>query len=246
MSKITFVVIEDDADIRLLIANQLKNSNHEVITYDRGDSFLNELKSFKFDFVILDIMLPGADGLEILKRLKSDPETEKIPVIMVTAKSEELDKILGLELGADDYITKPFSLREFTARIKAVLRRVSSQTIEISQEVEPVTPKNEEVQRTIIGKTGISLDENSYRAYRNGRELPLTVTEFRILSLLAAHPGWVLERRQILDQLWGDDRFSIERTVDVHIRHLRAKLGDDGSFIENVRGVGYRISESAL
>ncbi len=172
-------------------------------------------------------MLPDADGFEICKYLKKDEELSKIPIIMLTARNEESDKVLGLELGADDYVTKPFSPRELVARVKAVLRR---------QDLKEETSKIE------IGNI-LVMDLEKYEVIVNGEKIDLTATEFRILQLLASRKSWVFTRNQILNFLWSDEKFVLDRTVDVHIRNLREKLGEASKFIKSVRGIGYKIEE---
>ena len=177
------------------------------------------------DLVVLDLMLPDVDGLEVCKYMKGDPEFANIPIIMLTAKSSEIDKVVGLELGADDYITKPFSPRELVARVKAVLRRTS---------------KKESLQKTSIDDKLI-IDEKKYEVTVEGKKISLTNSEFNILKMLTSKIGWVFSREQILENLWGDEKYVLDRTVDVHIKNLRDKLGLMGKCIKNVRGVGYKF-----
>ena len=171
-------------------------------------------------------MLPDADGIEICKYLKSNQEFSSIPVIMLTARADETDKVLGLELGADDYVTKPFSPRELVARVKAVLRR-----------------KTQDSGKKIKIGDILLIDLNKFQAFVENKKIDLTPTEFRILKILASKKGWVFTRDQILDHLWGHDKVVLDRTIDVHIKNLREKLGEAAKFIKNVRGVGYKIEE---
>ena len=177
--------------------------------------------------VLLDIMLPGIDGMEVCRRLKGTTTTADIPIIMLTAKGDEVDKILGLELGADDYITKPFSVRELIARVKALLRRAA--------------PQNDE--EGILHAGNITIDVGNYEAFRNGEKLSLTLKEFELLKLLVISRGKVLTRDFLLDRIWGYEFYGETRTVDVHIRHIRQKLGDDAHYIETIRGVGYKFND---
>jgi len=193
----------------------------------RAQDFLKFIETEKTDLIVLDLMLPDADGLEICKELKKQAEYSSIPIIMLTAKGEETDKILGLELGADDYVTKPFSPKELVARVKAVLRRQQ---------------KREELPKIEIGGLLTILPEK-HEVYVEGNKVELTSTEFRILQLLSSKKGWVFTRDQILDYLWGQEKAVVDRTVDVHIKHLREKLGKASSLIKNIRGVGYKLAE---
>ena len=179
------------------------------------------------DLIVLDLMLPDIDGLEICKSLKSKTDYSSIPIIILTAKGDETDKIVGLELGADDYMTKPFSPRELIARIKAILRRSSFQ-----ESNKKITINNE-----------IIIDSNRYEVFVGKEKIKLTSTEFKILELLASKKGYVFTREDILNYLWEHDKVVTDRTVDVHIKHLRDKLGKAGKIIKNVRGIGYKIEE---
>jgi DNA-binding response OmpR family regulator len=193
------------------------------------EPFYRSLRTEVPDLLILDLMMPDVDGLEVCKYLKNQEEFASIPIIMLTAKAEETDKVLGLELGADDYVTKPFSPRELVARVKAVLRRLDRK--------EPETKK-------ILINNIMSIDLEQYEVEIDGKKVDLTPTEFRILHLLASKKGRVQSRDQILGFLWGEDKYVIDRTVDVHIRHLREKLGSAAAVIKNVRGLGYKIEET--
>ena len=227
MSK-SIVVVEDDESIREMLRYYFRSVGYEVRAYESGEAMLEQEKGLsRPTLYILDIMLPGIDGMEVCRRLKSAPTTADIPIIMLTAKGDEVDKILGLELGADDYITKPFSVRELIARVKALLRRAA--------------PQNEE--EGILHVGGLTIDVGNYEAFRNGEKLSLTLKEFELLKLLVLSRGKVLTRDFLLDRIWGYEFYGETRTVDVHIRHIRQKLGDDAHYIETIRGVGYKFND---
>lgn len=220
-------IVEDEKDLLELVSFHLKKSNFNVIGFQKGSDFLNYLKKDIPDLLILDLMLPDIDGLEICKYIKRDEVFSKIPVIILTAKGEEVDKIVGLELGADDYITKPFSIKELIARVKAVLRRYQNQTPSEIIEIGGI----------------IKIDIRKHEVYVKGERINLTPTEFKILKILSSKKGWVFSREKILDELWLGEKAVIDRTVDVHIKNLREKLKEGGKFIVNVRGIGYKIEE---
>ncbi|MCM8767758.1 MAG: response regulator transcription factor [Candidatus Omnitrophica bacterium] len=218
-------VIEDEKDILDLVSYHLKKSNFNVKEFQKGQDFLNYIKKEKPDLIILDLILPDIDGLEICKFIKRDNNFSNIPVIILTAKGEEVDKIVGLEIGADDYITKPFSVKELIARVKTVLRRYENKT-------------------NILNIGGIiRVDLNKYEVYVKGEKVNLTTTEFKILEILLSKKGWVFSREKILEELWQGEKAVTDRTIDVHIKNLREKLKDGGKFIVNVRGIGYKIQE---
>ncbi len=225
----TILVVEDEPAIQELIAYNLKQAGHQPLRADSAEHALNLVRTALPDLVLLDWMLPGQSGIEFAKRMKSDKRTREIPIIMLTARAEEQDKLLGLETGADDYITKPFSPRELNARIKAVLRRrapeMTDDTVEIG---------------------GLRIDPSSHRVAAGATPVSLGPTEFRLLHYLMTHTERVHSRVQLLDQVWGDHVFVEERTVDVHIRRLRKALEPTGhdSLIQTVRGSGYRLSGS--
>ncbi len=221
--------VDDEHDILELIRVNLSNSGFRLETFDRALPLFDKLEEQIPDLVVLDIMLPDMDGIEVCRRLKSDDKYKHLPIIMLTAKSGETDIVLGLELGADDYMVKPFSPRELSARIKSILRRTSASE----------SPKGE----GDIIKVGeqISIDLNRHDVWVNGEKVKLTKTEFIILQTLSSKPGWVFSREKLLTKLWGDDKFVIDRTIDVHIKNLRDKLKSAGSAIINVRGVGYKL-----
>lgn len=226
MNKLIFV-IDDEPDIVELLTIHLKKAMFKVKGFSDAESFYRFLDEKIPDLIILDLMLPDADGLEICKYLKKEDKFSSIPIIMLTAKGDETDKILGLEFGADDYVTKPFSPRELVARVKAVLRR--RQKVEESGKLE-------------IGGI-LTIDPASYEVVVEGRKIELTTTEFRILKLLLSKKSKVFSRYDILDYLWGDEKIVLDRTIDVHIRNLRDKLGKAGQFIKNIRGIGYKLEE---
>ena len=220
-------VIDDEPDILELVSIHLKKANFNVKEFADAERFLKSLHHQIPDLVILDLMLPDADGMDICKYLKTKNEYSTIPIIMLTAKTDETDRVLGLELGADDYVTKPFSPRELVARVRAVLRRKE---------------QKEKVKKIEIGEI-LSIDLQKFEAKVEDQPVDLTTTEFRILQILAERKGWVFSRSQILNSLWGEDKIVIDRTVDVHIKHLREKLGKAGRFIKNIRGIGYTLKE---
>lgn len=231
MSKELIYAVDDEVHILQLIKYNLELSGFRVLTFDSGESLLNECKNTLPDLFMLDIMLPGIDGLEVCRILRQDSRSKNIPIIMLTAKSDEFDKVLGLELGADDYITKPFSVRELVARVKAVFRRVN---VSISPESE------------IIKHGEITIDCMRREVYKNGNLIEMPLKEFELLKLLILNKGKVLSREILLEKIWGFDYFGETRTVDVHIRYLRQKIEDDDSnpyYIETVRGIGYRFND---
>ena len=223
------VVIEDEADILEVIAYNLKREGYDVVTSTSGEDGLEKIERFKPNLVVLDLMLPEVDGIELCKKLKADPLTQSIPVIMVTAKGEESDVVLGLGVGADDYVTKPFSPRELTARVKAVLRRAKS--------------KGESDRRERVAFEGVVIDPQRHEVRVDGEAVLLTATEFRLLHFLALHPGRVFTRDHLLTRVIGDDAIVIDRNIDVHVRAIRKKLGTRRELIETIRGVGYRFKD---
>ncbi len=222
----SIAILDDEADIVQLVSIHLTKAGFQVRGYTKVDELYKGLESSPPNLLILDLMLPGFDGFEICKNLRGDPRYKNLPIIMLTAKDHEVDKVLGLELGADDYVTKPFSPKELAARVKAVLRRRSD-------------AGDEGGIREIC--EGLVIDTQKFETLLDGVKVELTSTEFKILDLLSRKKGWVYTRQQILNHLWGDDKMVIDRTIDVHIRHLREKLGGAGDCIKNVRGVGYKI-----
>ncbi|MCP5109103.1 MAG: response regulator transcription factor [bacterium] len=224
--KKTVFVVEDEPDILALIAINLKKAGYDVEEYSEAGPMIKTLEKRVPDLIVLDLMLPDHDGLDVCKTLKKSDRYSDIPIIMVTAKTEEFDVVLGLELGADDYIPKPFSPRELTARVKAVLRRGKQSDGPSSKQL-------------TVGDE-LTVDPEKYEVRVQGEKIQLTSTEFMILKMLAQKPGWVYSREKILDLLWGDEKDVFDRTVDVHIKNLRDKLGSAGRLIKNVRGVGYK------
>ena len=221
-------IVDDELDILDLVAINLEKSGFKTAKFEDASGLLNFLESEIPDLIVLDLMLPDIDGFDVCKNLKKNDRFSSIPIIMLTAKGEETDRILGLEFGADDYIVKPFSPRELVARVKAVLRRSD--------------PKMKEKEVLIVGKI-LKIDTNKFEVYVENKKIDLTSTEFNLLKLLTKRIGWVYSRNQILDHLWGNDKIVIDRTVDVHIKNLREKLGAAGKFIKNIRSVGYKIEE---
>jgi two-component system phosphate regulon response regulator PhoB/two-component system alkaline phosphatase synthesis response regulator PhoP len=226
----TIAILDDEEDILKLLQNYLSKAGFSVKAFASPEAFLRYLDHHQPDLILLDLMLPGSDGLEICRYLKRKPDKASIPIIMLTARSQEADRVTGLELGADDYVTKPFSLRELEARIKAVLRR---------QETAAPTAGGKKV----FLKGRLEIDREKYEVRVDGQSLDLSLTEFKILDLLTSRPGRVFEREQILSHLWGQEKVVIPRTVDVHVRHLREKLGPLAGAIQSVRGVGYKFEE---
>jgi two-component system phosphate regulon response regulator PhoB/two-component system alkaline phosphatase synthesis response regulator PhoP len=218
-------IVDDEPDILELVSIHLGRAGFNVKSFLDASGLLRFLRKRIPDLLILDLMLPDVDGLEICKQMKADPSFSDIPIIMLTARGAESDKVLGLELGADDYVTKPFSPRELLARVRAVLRRKEAK---------------EETDQIVVGDT-LVIDIDRYEVRVRGRKINLTPTEFKILAFLASNRGRVQSREQILDHLWGHEKAVIDRTVDVHIRNIREKLGRSAKLVTNVRGVGYRI-----
>lgn len=221
------LLVEDEPAIQELIVCNVELAGHEAVRADSAEQALEAIRDSLPDLVLLDWMLPGMSGVDFARRLRSEKRTRDIPIIFLTARSEERDKLAGLELGADDYVTKPFSPRELLARIKAVLRRRAPQSTDDAVEV-----------------AGLVLDPGSHRVTGNGIELDLGPTEFRLLHFLMTHAERVHSRAQLLDRVWGDHVFVEERTVDVHIRRLRQALSPSGHerLVETVRGAGYRLT----
>jgi two-component system alkaline phosphatase synthesis response regulator PhoP len=229
MSKEKILVVEDDEDILELIRYNLEKEGYSVSTVTTGEAALATGRKEMPEMVILDLMLPGIDGLEVCRRLRSEPDKGRVPIIMVTAKGEESDIVTGLELGADDYVVKPFSPKVLLARIRNVLRRAGLDQTESAE--------------AGLDRHGIHIHPGRREVLVGGSNIELTFTEFNILHFLARRPGWVFTRSQIVDAVRGIDYHVTERSVDVHILGLRKKLGDHGDIIETVRGVGYRFKE---
>jgi two-component system, OmpR family, alkaline phosphatase synthesis response regulator PhoP len=229
VAKGTILIVEDEKDILELLRHNLEKERFRVLTSGTGEEGLKLARREHPDLVLLDLMLPGIDGLEVCRTLRSDTETRRIPIVMLTARSEDADVVAGLELGADDYITKPFQPRVLLARLRAVLRRLD---------------ESAEAAGETIHRGELLIDTARHDVRLKGKSVPLTLTEFRILSHLARHPGRVFSRYQILDGIQGQDSFVLDRTIDVHIAALRRKLGVFGERIETVRGVGYRMKDA--
>ena len=230
MAKSKVLVIEDEPDILEVIQYNLEREGHKVIACRNGEQGLSRIRTDNPDLVLLDLMLPGMDGVEVCRKVKSDPVTRAIPIIMVTAKSEESDIVLGLGIGADDYIAKPFSPRELIARVKVVLRRG------------PLREQSGGGERVVRGPLTIDLGRHEARV--DEQLISLTPTEMRLLHFLASHPGRVFPRAHLLSRVIGEDAIVTDRNIAVHVRALRQKLGDHATCIETVRGVGYRFSEA--
>ena len=229
MHKQLILTVDDELHILELIRYNLSAAGFDVITAENGEEALNLVQEKHPDLIILDVMLPGVDGLTVCKHIKSEQDTCTIPVILLTARGDEIDRVIGLELGADDYMVKPFGVRELVARVKAHLRRNAARPVEAENEPLVAGP--------------IRIDCETYCAYAGEEKLGLTLKEFELLRILVQNKGKVLTRDQLLDKGWGYDFLGETRTVDVHIRHLRQKLGPAGNMIETVRGLGYMVND---
>ncbi len=228
----TILVVDDEKDIAELVAYNLEREGYRVAKAYDGHQALQYLKENRPDLVILDLMLPGINGFEICRLIRKKPETEGLPIIMLTAKSDSVDKIMGLEIGADDYLTKPFNVRELLARVRAVLRRWENH------------PPDKDMER--ISFQGLTVDLRTYEVSVDGVKVELAPTEFKLLHFLIAHPGRVYTRDQLLDFVWGSESFVEPRTVDVHISRLRTAIEEDKNepcYILTVRGIGYKFVE---
>jgi len=228
MTKEIILVVDDEEDILELVRFTLSREGFTILCAASGEAAWDLLKTQRVHLLVLDLMLPGMDGLALARRLKGEPRTQAIPIVMLSAKGEEADIVSGLELGADDYVTKPFSPRVLTARVRAVLRRQS----------QPESAEDE-----VLEIEDLVIDSGRRSVLAGGSVVNLTYTEFQVLSFLARRPGWVFTRTQIVDAVRGDDYPVTDRSVDVQIVGLRKKLGDSGHYIETVRGVGYRFKE---
>jgi two-component system phosphate regulon response regulator PhoB len=226
MAKGKILIVEDDRDIVEMVEYNLREEGYVTVSALNGEDGVRFAGSEQPDLIILDIMLPVIDGFEVCRTLKSDDKTSQIPIIILSAKSQETDKVVGLELGADDYVTKPFSPRELIARIRAIMRRGAERKL------------NE-----VLEKGDLIIDSARYKVKVGGEEIQLTTTEFKLLEYMARRPGVVLSRYQILDAVSGDDTVVCDRTVDAHVKSLRRKLGRARDYIETVRGAGYRFKE---
>ncbi len=224
MSKTIVLIVEDEADIRDLLSFNLEREGFTAIQAEDGQKGIELAQSHKPDIILLDVMMPGKDGFQVCRELERKPQTAHIPIIMLTAKGEEIDRIVGLELGADDYVVKPFSVRELILRIRAILRR-----------------KEQSLQAPSLTKHGINIDPSAHTVTINNNFIELTATEFRLLEDIMRHAGTVRTREQLLNTVWGYQFEGYARTVDTHVRRLRAKLGPHADNLETVRGVGYRF-----
>ena len=223
------LIVEDDPDIVDILSYNLKQADLKVTSVPDGSSALAEVKRRLPDLILLDLMLPKVDGLEVCRLLKGEPETKNVPIIMITAKGEEVDRIVGLELGADDYIIKPFSPREVVLRVRSVLKR------SVANSQKEITAK--------IDANGVIIDIDRRQVNYKGKPINLTATEFDLLLILAKTPGRVFTRNLLMDLVWGQDYYGVDRTVDTHMSRLRQKLGGGGKNLQTVHGIGYRFKE---
>ena len=229
MPKETILVIEDDSDIVEIIQYNFEREGYRVLTAANGEKGIDLARARKPALIILDLMLPGLDGIEVCKRMRSTPDTRHIPIVMLTAKGEESDIILGLSIGADDYVTKPFSPKELLARISAVLRRGDL--------------KSDGAPGSRIERGPLVIDPVRFVVEHKGRPVPFTLTEFKLLSILAGNPGRVYTRQLLLDKIQGGDVYIDDRNIDVHVRSIRKKLGVNADLVVTVRGVGYKFQD---
>ncbi len=220
-------IVEDEKDIAELVSLHLEKSGFKTRTFNEAARFWCFAEKNTPALVVLDLMLPDADGIDVCKEIKKNSRLSFVPVIILTAKSEETDKILGLELGADDYVTKPFSPKELVARVKAVLRRQKTK-LETKQ---------------LYTDKALMIDLDKCEVYINKKRIDLTSTEFKLLKILVEKKGWVISRQKLLDYLWGTEKAVLDRTIDVHIKNLRGKLGKVADSIKNIRGMGYKFEE---
>ena len=225
MAKPTILIIEDERSLLEILSYNLTNEGFEVLTATDGQEGLRRAKASLPDVVVLDLMLPIIDGLQVCRQLRSDPKTQTVRILMLTAKSEEVDEIVGFNLGADDYVAKPFKIKPLISRIKALLRRLSV----------------EQQSSEVVIVSGIEVDRTQHTAKLDGVEMTLTPTEFKMLWTMMRRPGRPYSRSELLDNARGEDANALERTIDVHVRSLRQKLGDKARFVETVRGIGYRF-----
>ena len=233
MEKKTILAVDDEIHILELLKYNLETNGYYVITVETGEEALELLEREKIDAVLLDLMLPKIDGLEVLRRIRNTKKIKKIPVILLTAKSDEFNKVLGLETGADDYIAKPFSIRELQARVKAVLRRVTEEQSALTE-------------KKLISTHGLEIGLETKTVKKYGIPIEMSLKEFELLKLLAENPGKVYSRDVLLEKIWSYEYIGETRTVDVHIRHIRKKIEQDDSnpmFIKTVRGFGYKFRE---
>jgi phosphate regulon transcriptional regulator PhoB len=235
MASPTILIVEDEADIRKLVQYNLAQERYKVIEAEDGEQALKVLQRVRPNLVILDLMLPGMSGLEVCKLLRKRQETAQLPILILTAKTGEADKVVGLEMGADDYLAKPFSPREMVARVRAILRRADAAAVQDGA--------------TFYENGALRIDFTTYEVFAYGKPVKLTLKEFELLRFLTQNPNRVLSRDQLLDRVWGGDTFVTPRTVDVHIRRLRRAIEKDDrnpKWILTLRGVGYKFHEKAL
>ena len=232
MAKTKILIIEDERALVEILAANLEREGFEVFASYDGQDGLRQAQLKLPDLIVLDLMLPVKPGMEVCRELRTGPRTREIPIVMVTAKAEESDQLVGFAMGADDYVTKPYSVKVLIERIKKEVRKRQAQD-------EPTTG-------TVIESQGVTIDRHSHRALFSGEELPLTPTEFRLLEVLIRQTGRAFTRYELMDAAIGEDAIVLERTIDVHIKSLRKKLGDAADLIETVRGVGYRFHEPRL
>jgi two-component system alkaline phosphatase synthesis response regulator PhoP len=228
------LVVDDEKDIVNLVSYNLEKEGFKVLKAYDGETALQMVQTRNPDLVILDLMLPGVQGLEVCKAIRKNPRSASLPIIMLTAKGDEVDRVLGLEMGADDYVAKPFSVRELSARVRAILRRIESR---------------KEPEKETFSFGNLHIDYESYDVSIDGKKINLSPTELKLLFFFSRHPGRVYTRDQILDHVWGDTAFVTPRTVDVHVRRLRAQIEKDlenPRYILTVRGVGYKFADSGL
>lgn len=227
MTKTSILIIEDEKSLVEILKYNLEREGFEVFTADDGRQGLQRAQASLPDLIVLDLMLPVIEGLEVCRRLRSDARTRKLPILMLTARGEEVDEVVGFQMGADDYVTKPFKVKPLVQRIKALLRRL----------------QQSEAEQDNVLVHGLEIDRWRHRAVIDGRELQLTPTEFRLLWSLARQPGRAFSRNELMDAGIGADAASLERTIDVHVKSLRQKLAERSELIETVRGVGYRFRD---
>ena len=229
MPKQTVLIIEDEPELHEILTYNLEAQGYVVHVCEHGTEGLKTVQKLVPDIILLDVMLPGMDGLEICRHLRSNNATKRIPILMMTAKSEEVDQLVGFQMGADDYVTKPFKIRVLIERIKSLLRRSKPRLDDDSQ---------------VLSSNGIVLDRLQFRVTVDGEPITLTPTEFNLLRQLMEHPGRAYKRYDLMNAMTGDETVVLERTIDVHIRALRKKIGSKADFIETVRGIGYRLKNN--
>lgn len=227
-SKFKILIIEDEDDLRKVLEFNLQNENYQTLGFPTGEEGLAAVESFSPDLILLDLMLPGIQGIDVCKTLKADLSTAAIPIVFLTARGEEIDRIVGFEVGAEDYVVKPFSVRELLLRVKTILKRHKKYASE---------------DENVVTFATIKLDTARRRVHVDDKETDLTATEFRLLKTFLGSLGEAKTREELLEKVWGDDISLTIRTVDTHVKRLREKLGESGKYIETVRGFGYRFSE---